>query len=225
MKVLRARREYERLREVLLHRAAHQLRGPLSVITGMTSILRANETGRTREGLDTIAIESARLTRMLENLFAVSRFAPDATLRREWMPIDDVIGTALGRLETELGDRPIKVSVAPGTLAHVDPILLELMLVNLVDNANRHTPAGSVIEIVARREAVVAIIEISDRGPGLARGVFEQPLEQARGLGLGVCRGIADVHGGAVVSFARDGGGTVFLITLPDAEPLPEEIT
>lgn len=216
-----ARPEHDQLRDSLLERAAHQLRSPLSVITGMTSVLRSSASGRTKEGLDTIALETARLTRMLENLFAVTRFTP-AALRREWLPLEDVIGTALGRLEGELVDRQVSIAAGEQVFAHADPMLLELVLVNLIDNAIRFTPPGSPIDIAARREHNLAVIEIADRGPGLAPGVFERPLGSARGLGLGVCRGIADAHDGAVVCFERSGGGSVFLITLPDAGPMPD---
>ena len=158
---------------------------------------------------------------MLDNLFAVTRFSPSA-LRREWLTLEDVIGCALARLEGELEGRSISITIKDQVLAHADAMLLELVLVNLIDNAIRHTLPGSPIDITARRETVLAVIEIADRGPGLAPGVFERPLGSARGLGLGVCRGIADAHGGAVVSFARSGGGSVFLITLPDGAPLPD---
>lgn len=190
----------------------------------MTSVLRALETGRTREGLDTIAAETARLARMLENLFAVTRFAPDVTLRRDWIPVEDVIGTALGRLEGELGNRPVKLAIGPDVVAHADPVLLELLLLNVIDNATRHTPAGAEIEISARREAMVTVIELADRGPGIPPGVFDRPIGAARGLGFDVCRGIADSHGGAVVSWAREGGGSVVLVTLPDGAPMPQEL-
>jgi two-component system sensor histidine kinase KdpD len=218
-----SRRElHDRLRDRLLATAAHQLRGPLSVITGMASVLRATEDGRMREGLDTIALETARLARMLENLFAVTRFSPDKPVRRDWIPVEDVVGTALGRLEDELAGREIGLALEPPVLAHADPVLLELLLVNLIDNAVRHTPAGTPFEISARRDNVVVVIELSDRGPGIPAGVFDRPIGTSRGLGFDVCRGIADAHGGAVVAWAREGGGSVVLVTLPDAAPLPK---
>lgn len=221
VKVRQLRREHERLRDRLLATAGHQVRGPLSVIMGMVSVLRAIEHGRTRDGLDTIATETARLTRMLENLFAATRFAPEVKLRRDWIPVEDVIGTALARLEGELVERRVEIAVGPDVIAHVDPILLELLLVNLIDNAARHTPVGTPIEISARRDAVVAVIEIADRGSGIPPDVIGRPIGSSRGLGFEVCRGIADAHGGAVVSFLREGGGSVVLVTLPDAAPMP----
>ena len=187
----------------------------------MASVLRITEHGKTRDGIETIALESARLARMLENLFAVTRFSPETSVRRDWIPVDDVVGAALGRLEDELRGREIVLELEPPVVAHADPILLELLLVNLIDNAARHTPAGTPIEISARRDNVVVVIELADRGPGIPPGVFDRPIGAARGLGFEICRGIADAHGGAVMAWSRDGGGSALLVTIPDAAPMP----
>ena len=219
------RRAHEQLRDRLLSTAAHQLRGPLSVITGTASVLCETERGRARTGIQTIASEAARLTRMLENLFVVMRLSPDTKLRREWVPVEDVLGTALARIENELTTHSLELSIGPEVVAHADPVLLELLLVNLIDNVTRHTPAGGAIEVSARREATVTVIEIADRGPGIPRAAFDHPVGFSRGLGLDVCRGIAEGHGGAVVAWARDGGGSVVLVTLPDGAPMPIDLT
>ncbi|MEJ7604144.1 MAG: ATP-binding protein [Kofleriaceae bacterium] len=219
------RRVHEQLRDRVLSTAAHQLRGPLSVITGMASVLRATERGRAQAGLDTIAVEAARLTRMLENLFAVMRFSPDSKLHREWVLVEDVLGTALARIEDDLAAHPVMLAIGADVIAHADPVLLELLLVNLIDNAARHTPAGMGIDVSARREGTVTVIEIADRGPGIPSAAFDRPAGFSRGLGLDVCRGIVDGHGGAVVAWTRDGGGSVVLVTLPDGAPVPIDLT
>ena len=128
-----------------------------------------------------------------------------------------MVGAALTRLDDALAGREVAVAIADDALAHIDPILGELLLVNLVDNAAKHTPAGTPIELTARREDTTAVLEVADRGPGLPAGterlVFERFFRATPstttgvGLGLAVCRGIAVAHGGSIEARRRDGGG------------------
>jgi two-component system sensor histidine kinase KdpD len=141
------------------------------------------------------------------------------------MPLDELIGSSLARLDSELADHPLTLDVAD-ELAHVDPLLTEQLLVNLVENAAKHTPSGSAIEVHARREGKAALIEVGDRGPGLPDGPPEQVFEKffrgrgakagGVGLGLTVCRAIAIAHGGRIEAAARDGGGATFRVWFPD---------
>lgn len=221
----------EELRNALLSAVSHDLRTPLAVITGMATTLRETADVAARDGLDTIVAESARLSRILENLLTVTKVEAGAKPRREWVPIEEVVGTALRRVDDALEGRRVDVDIADDALAHVDPVLGELLLVNLLDNAAKHTPAGTPIELGARREGPSAILEVRDRGPGIPAGserlVFERFFRAASGtaagvgLGLAVCRGIAGAHGGTIEAVAREGGGTIFRVTLPDGEPMP----
>jgi two-component system sensor histidine kinase KdpD len=221
----------EELRNALLSAVSHDLRTPLGAITGMATELRERAPADEREALDTIVHEAARLGRILQNLLAVTKVEAGAEPRREWMPVEELVGAALARLDETLAGRTVAVDVDGVLLAHVDPILGELLLVNLVDNAAKHTPPSAPIELSARRTSSAAVIEVADRGPGLPPGtdrlIFERFFRAAprgtrgTGLGLAVCRGIAIVHGGTIEAIRRDGGGTVFRVVLPDAEPLP----
>lgn len=221
----------EELRNALLSAVSHDLRTPLAVITGMATTLRETAEIAAQDGLDTIVAESARLSRILENLLTVTKVEAGAKPRREWVPIEEVVGTALMRLDETLAGRDVDVTLADEALAHIDPILGELLLVNLLDNAAKHTPAGTPIDLSARREGTTAIIEVADRGPGIPAGserlVFERFFRAAPGtaagvgLGLAVCRGITVAHGGTIQALPREGGGTVFRVTLPDGEPMP----
>lgn len=221
----------EELRNALLSAVSHDLRTPLAVITGMATTLRETAVAAAHEGLDTIVAESERLTRILENLLTVTKVEAGAKPKREWVPIEEVVGTALGRLDDALAGREVAVAIADDALAHIDPVLGELLLVNLIDNAVKHTPPETPIELRAWREGTTAIIEVADRGPGIPEGsehrVFERffratPATSAGvGLGLAVCRGIAVAHGGTIEATRREGGGTVFRVVLPDGEPMP----
>lgn len=228
-RALRARAE--ELRSTLLSSVSHDLRTPLAVITGMATSVRDEAVGAQRESLDTIVGEAQRLSRILTNLLSITKVETGAEPRREWVPLEELVGSALGRHEPELAARPVTVAVTD-ELAHVDPILFEQLLVNLVDNAAKHTPSGSPIEVRASREAKAAIVEVLDRGPGLPPGPADQVFEKffraggkrdgGVGLGLAVCRAVALAHGGSIEAVQRPGGGACFRVRLPDRGTPPE---
>ncbi len=221
----------EELRNALLSAVSHDLRTPLAVITGMATTLRETAEVPAREGLDTIVSEAERLSRILQNLLAVTKVEGGAKPRREWVPIEELVGSALLRLDDALAGRKVAVAIAEDAIAHIDPILGELLLVNLVENAAKHTPAGTPIDLAVRREGLAAVIEVADRGAGLPAGtellVFERFFRAGEsttpgvGLGLTVCRGIALAHGGTIEARQREGGGAVFRCVVPDGERMP----
>jgi len=220
------RAKAEELRSTLLSTVSHDLRTPLAVITGMATTLRDAATADNREALDTIVDEAERLSRILTNLLSITKVESGAAARCEWVPFEELVGAALGRLDQALANHPVTVDVPPTALAHVDPILVEQLLINLLDNAAKHTPAGTAIEVVATRDATGATLEIRDRGPGLPAGpprqVFdkffrgEHAATNGVGLGLAVCRGIALAHQGRIEAVRRDGGGSTFRAFFPD---------
>jgi two-component system sensor histidine kinase KdpD len=99
------------------------------------------------------------------------------------------------------------------------------VLINLLENASKYSPLGSTIDLRCCREASQLIIEVSDRGPGLPPGEeqlifekFHRVPNQARtgsGVGLAICRGVVELHGGTITASNRAGGGTVFRVSLP----------
>jgi K+-sensing histidine kinase KdpD len=226
---LRARTE--EVRSSLLSAVSHDLRTPLAVITGMATTLRETALDVQQDGLDTIVTEAERLSRILQNLLAATKVDGGAAPRREWVPVEELVGAALQRLDDALHGRAVRVEIDGDVLAHVDPVLGELLIGNLVDNAAKHTPAGTPIDLTVRREPTSAIIEVADRGPGVHAGdeqrVFEKFFRGANasragvGLGLAVCRAIAIAHGGTIETEARDGGGAVFRVRIPDGEAVP----
>jgi len=138
-----------------------------------------------------------------------------------------IIGSALGRLEKQIGPRTIKIE-APQDLPVVpmDGLLIEQVLVNLLDNALKYTPQDSPVELSAGVEGPWMNVKVFDRGPGLTEDdlahVFDkfyrgqaQRLAGGTGLGLSVCKGILDLHEGKIEAFNRPGGGAVFQFSLP----------
>jgi two-component system sensor histidine kinase KdpD len=158
--------------------------------------------------------------------------------RREWVPLEEIVGCALTRLERKLEDREVSTEVPDGLpLLSANPVLLEQVFVNLLENAVKHTPAGSQIGIRARNSDDAVEVEVSDRGPGLPPGGESQIFEKfyrgpqtgasGTGLGLAIARGIVQAHGGTLTADNRPGGGAVFRLTFPrmgTAPPMPEVV-
>jgi two-component system sensor histidine kinase KdpD len=218
----------EELRSSLLSAVSHDLRTPLAAITGMATQLRDSaKTTEDREALDTIVDEASRLGKILTNVLALTR-VERAEVKGEWVPVEELVGATLDRAEATLAGRDVAIDVPAELGVTVDPVLVEQLLGNLVDNAAKHTPAGSPIAISARRDGAGTTIEIADRGPGLPAGPSDQLFAKfyrgpgvrtaGAGLGLAVCRGIAIAHGGSITATARDGGGASFRVWLPGAE-------
>jgi two-component system sensor histidine kinase KdpD len=228
---LRARTE--ELRSSLLSLVSHDLRTPLAVITGAATTLRDQADTLTpavgAELLATIVEEAQRLERVLANLLGITRVESGVEPSREWVPVEELIGAALGRLEAVIGERRVETAVPSDILVHVDPILFEQVLLNLVENAVKHgTPP---FEISARRDGAVVEVAVRDHGAGLPPGagdkIFEKFFRAAGsrtpgvGLGLAVVRGIVEAHGGTIAATNAPGGGARFAIRLPTAEPPP----
>jgi two-component system sensor histidine kinase KdpD len=231
--------ETERMRSALLASVSHDLRTPLAAIAGASStLLRGGEslTDETRrELLESINDEAGRLNRFIANLLDMTRLEAGAiNVRKEWQPVEEVVGAAIGQLEDRLAGREVRTQI-PETLPLVplDTTLIGQALVNLLENALKYTPVGSPIDIAARVEGESVVIEVADRGPGLAAGeelrIFDKfyrlPSETGQpgaGLGLAICKAIAAAHGGNITAANRPGGGSVFSLRLPLGGPAPE---
>jgi two-component system sensor histidine kinase KdpD len=231
--------ESERLRNALLTSVSHDLRTPLAAITGAaTTIL---ETGgrldaRTQhELLESVREEADRLNRLVQNLLEMTRLeSGPPQLRREWHPLEEVVGAALGRLGTRLGTRRVDVSMpADLPLVPIDDVLIEQVFVNLLENAVKYTPADCPLRIIATASDRQVTVEVADHGPGLPRGdetrVFEKfyragDSRGGAGLGLAICRGIVQAHGGRIWAQNLPEGGVAFLFTLPLPETRPPAV-
>jgi two-component system, OmpR family, sensor histidine kinase KdpD len=186
--------------------------------------------------LDSIREEGDRLNRLIGNLLQMTRLESGAlALHREWHPLEEVVGAALGRMAKRLGDREVTVRVpADLPLVPIDDVLVEQVLVNLLENAVKYTPAGSPIRILATGTDRGVTVEVADRGPGLPRGEEDQVFEKfyrasstggrGAGLGLSICRGIVHAHGGRIWAQNLPEGGVAFLFTLPLAGTPPAAV-
>ncbi|MCC7087502.1 MAG: sensor histidine kinase KdpD [Pirellulales bacterium] len=226
----------EQLRNSLLNSVSHDLRTPLATIAGTASGLRDTASDTDRESLQTIVEESHRLTRLVENLLEMARLdAGSITLNRQWHVLEEVAGIALNSAKRELQHHRVYVNIpADFPLLNIDGFLMEQVLVNLLENASRYTPAGSAIEISAAIKERSIEIRVADNGPGLPPGseekVFDKFFRGASvspdgrrgvGLGLAICRAIIDAHHGKITASNRRRGGAEFTINLPCNETPP----
>ena len=224
------RAKTEAMRSSLLSAVSHDLRTPLSAITGAATALRDDRGlgAQTRvELLESICEEAERLERLVANLLDMTRLdSVPVALKRAWVPLEELVGSALTRLERKLGERPVHVAFSETLpLLSVDPVFFEQVFINLFENAARYTSPGSPIEVLARSEPGVVIVEVADSGPGLPAGsearVFEKFYrgghagEVGAGLGLSICKAIVEAHGGTISAENRAEGGAMFRILVP----------
>ncbi len=234
----RRRMDEERLRTTLLSSVSHDLRTPLGTITGAASALLdplGNLPKETREELlRSIQDEAQRMHRLVTNLLDITRLESGSVeVRKSWTPVEELVGTALGRLEEALAGHPVSVSLPPGLpLVPVDEVLMAQLLGNLLENAAKHTPPGTPIEVRAWSTGAALTLVVADGGPGLVAGeeerIFEKLVRGTRrgeepgaGLGLAICRAIVEAHGGRIQAASRPQGGAQFLVTLPLEGPPP----
>ncbi|MFL6682450.1 MAG: DUF4118 domain-containing protein [Burkholderiaceae bacterium] len=228
--------ESERLRNALLGAISHDLRTPLAALAGMAGSLQllqpplapahAEIAARLREA-------ALRLNALVNNLLDMARLeSGNVALNLQWQPLEEVVGSALrGLAASSEGGHPIRVQLpADLPLLRFDAVLVERVLANLLENAAKYTPAGSLVTIGAAAAREWVEVWVADDGPGLPAGrealIFEK-FERGRkesatpgvGLGLAICRAIVAAHGGAIRGQTRPEGGARFVFTLPRGEP------
>jgi two-component system, OmpR family, sensor histidine kinase KdpD len=230
--------ETERVRNALLSSVSHDLRTPLATIAGSASVLMDNpeaiDSTMVRSLAGSIFDESKRLNRIIENLVCATRIESGAvSVNREWVAVEEVVGTALRRLADRLCDRQVTAIIERDLpLIKADGLLLELVVVNIVENAVKYTPMASDIKIRASRQGAVIRVEIEDQGIGipaeLQKNVFQRFYQRAsasesRGIGLGlyICEGIVRAHEGRIWADNVAGAGAVITFEIPAAE-VPE---
>ncbi len=235
--------ETERMRSTLLSTVSHDLRTPLASITGAAGAMLDPGTGldeaTRRELLTTIRDESDRLGRLVSDLLDLTRLEGGAlAVKKEWYPLEEVVASAVQRVRPRLEGRAISIELPQEVLlVEVDGVLLEQVVVNLLENAAKHTPAGGPVVVRLTSSPEEVVFEVLDRGPGIPAGEEERIFEkfhrietghavEGAGLGLAVCRAIVRAHGGRITAANRPGGGAVFRVTIPrgaDAPSAPEE--
>lgn len=226
-------RRADELKTALLGAVSHDLRTPLASIIASVGSLRQTDVEWTppeREAfLGDIDNEARRLARIVANLLDLSRME-SGTLRPErgWYDLAALVDDVLGRLRPLTEGHPVHVAM-PDDLPPVplDYVEIDQVLSNLIENAVRHTSAGTNIWITAQRSGDAVAITVADDGPGIPPGARERLFDpfvrggdrrgaqRGAGLGLAIARGLVSAHGGAISATERSGGGTSIAFTLP----------
>jgi two-component system sensor histidine kinase KdpD len=229
--------ETEQLRNSLLSSISHDLRTPLATIVGSSSALAENDSSLSpqdrAELSGAIYDEALRMSALVNNILDMARLdAGVVELNRQWHPLEEIIGTVLNALQKRLEGREVKVSIPPGIpMVYADSVLIEQVLINLLENAVRYTPAGSPLGITVEVSPFAVEVFVADRGAGIPKGMeaklFEkfyrvrnEAAQSGVGLGLAICRAIVEAHGGTIRAQNRASGGAIFSFLIPvDQQP------
>lgn len=226
-------KETERLREALLSSVSHDLRTPLASIIGAATTLR-DLGGELRDSqrhdlLDTVIDESSRLNRFVQNLLDMTRIGYGALKPRAvWVDLREIVGPAVRSLGNAYPDHRVSLDIGEDLpQVWTDPVLLERVFFNLLDNAAKYGPASQPIDLSIRIEARQALITIQDHGPGIPPNQREKVFDMfhrvqrgdatpaGTGMGLAICRGLMMALGGNIVVQAGAPDGTRMILTLP----------
>lgn len=235
--------ETERLRNSVLSALSHDLRTPLAGLIGASSSLMSDEVTLTTEARQALAgliyDESRRMQALVENLLELARLeSGPVTLQQDWQALDEIIGAVVPFWRKQLAPRALTLDLPDDLpLLRFDPRLIERVLVNLLENIGKYTPAETQVTISARAFEDRVELAIADDGPGFHedpdqlfqkfyRGDSAGPIPGA-GLGLAICRAILEAHEGHISARSAQPHGAVFTLSLPcSAQPtqtMPDE--
>jgi len=231
---IEALKEVDRLRSGLLANVSHELRTPLTSILGFTSTLLRTDVRwseeEQRDFLETIQQESSRLARLVDDLLDMSRLESGTfPFRIETLDVSEMLKSARRRLGSLTEHHQLEVKAPAGMpLVLVDEDCFWQVLTNLVDNATKFSPTGSQITIEAQPSGKEVIISVIDRGQGIPAALLDRVFDRfyqaetivsgrkrGTGLGLPICKGIIEGHGGRIWVESRPGKGSRFSFSLP----------
>ena len=227
----------EQLRSNLLRSISHDLRTPLTSISGNAGILLSSEQSigkeKRRKLYEDIYDDSLWLINLVENLLSVTRIE-DGTmkLRLATELLDEVVGEALRHTDRRRCEHKIKIKQEEDfLLVKADARLIMQVIINLVDNAIKYTPPGSEVVIETKREGNLAVVTVADNGDGISDESKEHIFDmfytaatkiadsrRSLGLGLALCKSIITAHGGTISVEDNVPHGAVFTFTLPMEE-------
>jgi len=229
--------ESERLRNALLGAISHDVRTPLTALIGLAESLRTLPPEAHAEAARDLVAQARQLNALVNNLLDMARLESgiaggSVKLRREWQSVEEVVGAAIRAARPALGEQAVRTAVpADLPLVEFDAVLIERVLVNLLENAAKY--GAPPIEVGAQATPDALVLTVRDHGPGLPASLKgrEQTLfdkftrgraESATpgvGLGLAICKAVANAHGGDMSAANAPGGGAEFSLTLPRRTP------
>jgi two-component system sensor histidine kinase KdpD len=226
--------ERERLRGNLLRAISHDLRTPLAGIMGATATILDNgekiDPAVTRELLQNVYEDAGWLIHTVENILSITRIDEGKMeIKPTLEAVEEIVAEALSRAKKIAGRHQIEVAIPDELiLLPMDGLLIEQVLVNLLDNAIKYTPEGSIITLQARRLDGGMVFEVTDNGPGIPAENLKQVFDRfftatvdkragrrGTGLGLAICKSIIRAHGGEISAYNNPAGGATFRFWLP----------
>ncbi len=231
---IRVAMERERLRSTLLRSVAHDLRTPLTALTGASALLADEFESLTPEEQQKLATDISEemiwLGNFVENILNMTRIGEgQLVLHKEEEVVDDVVNEALSHMSRILRNRHLEVSLPDDVIVlPMDGKLIVQVLINLLDNAVKHTPPDSAIYLKAFISGNEAVFEVSDNGKGIDPGIMDIMFEgftthkshvvdgrRGMGLGLAICKAVVEAHGGSMHAQNQPQGGARFTFTIP----------
>ena len=230
--------EGERLRHTLIQSLSHDLRTPVTMLRmsaeGLLARLSKGDLAAARTDAGKLLESTERMERLVINLLEMARLQTGGIkLSKSWIPADELFGMAIAEMGERLKDYRVDIKIADDCpLLYGDEVLLLRVMTNLLDNAAKYCPKGSVITMAARRRGDRVAASVSDNGPGLPAGNSQRlfdPFRRGRrenavsgvGLGLAICRTIARAHDAEIIAGDSPAGGAAFTLMLP-LVPVPE---
>jgi len=227
------RKEIDQLKDEFISMVSHELRTPLNHIKGFaTTLLQTDvvwDKVAQRDFLGSINREADRLTDLVEKILHLSRLETEGLpMEKEWWRVDELIDGALQRRRALIGDREVRLDIAPDLpLLFVDGREIEVVLMNLIENAIKYSDPGTPIAITAGSEPGRVVFGVADRGPGIALEHQERIFERfyrvdgethrapGTGLGLAICKRIVQAHKGEIWVESTPHVGSQFCFGLP----------
>ena len=216
---------------------SHELRTPVTSIYG-NAVLLSSRFGLAQPEADMvrdIGDDADRLLRIVENLLQLTRLGAGTNLDREPHVLDHVVRAAIESRRRRHPEREIRLTIdQPSLIVQADSIALEMLVENLLSNADKYSPPGEPVDVHVGLDGATAIVRIFDRGIGIAPDIADDVFtaffraDQARrtaggvGVGLAVCKRIVEAHDGRIWAVARDGGGSEMCFALPLSGDLDE---
>ena len=236
--------ETERIRSALLASISHDLRTPLAVLTGASSSLAESGERMSAEERRALAqsvfAQSREMSEHVAKVLQMTRLESEGVaIDRDWASLPEIAASVLARLEERLAQHRVLLELPDDLpLVRVDAALIEQALANLLENAAKHTPPGTVVRLRAEAAGRELVVTVQDYGGGLAEGDLERVFDKfhrgsteanVRGIGLGlaICRAIVRLHGGRAWAERVPAGGTSFHFSLPVEAPprMPLEVS
>lgn len=226
--------EKEKMRSNLLRAISHDLRTPLTGILGSSSTILENDDTIDKQTRDKLILnikeDSQWLIRMVENLLSITRISEDtANVAKTPEAVEEIVAEAISRIKSRFKERKINVKVPDELLmVPMDGTLIEQVIINLIENAIRHSGYDTIIDVEVKKDKNFAIFEVSDNGEGIYEQDFpylfesyvpdgKRSSDSSRGMGIGlsICMSIVKAHQGKMEAENKKDSGAIFRFTLP----------